>query len=131
MNLEQRQRVMQAIRKREALIAWALKNGDKDEAKRIRTELDELFAAAFRLHLRRISRFTLDIRPDATVQYRAKGKYDEEDTDIVQARLHGRARNGNHRRGESGARMGAGGRGTGDRQDRRAGQDPAGRVLIA
>ena len=47
MNLEQRQRVMQAIRKREALLAWALKNDDKDEAKRIRTELDELFAAAF------------------------------------------------------------------------------------
>ena len=37
------QRAMQAIRKREALLAWALKNGDKDEVKRIRTELDELF----------------------------------------------------------------------------------------
>ena len=47
MNIEQRQRVMQAIRKREALLAWALKNGEKDEAKRIRTELDELFAAVF------------------------------------------------------------------------------------
>ncbi len=46
-NAEGRQRAMQAIRKREALLAWALKNGDKDEAKRIRTELDELFAAAF------------------------------------------------------------------------------------
>ena len=47
MNIEQRQKVMQAIRKREALLAWALKNGDKDEAKRIRTELDELFSAVF------------------------------------------------------------------------------------
>ena len=47
MNIEQRQKVMQAIRKREALLAWALKNGDKGEARRIMTELDELFAAAF------------------------------------------------------------------------------------
>ena len=47
MNLEQRQRVMQAIRKREALLVRALKTGDKDEAKRITTALDELFAAAF------------------------------------------------------------------------------------
>lgn len=47
MNIEQRQKVMQAIRKREALLAWAIKNGDKDEAKRIRTELDELFASVF------------------------------------------------------------------------------------
>ena len=47
MNIEQRQKVMQAIRKREALLAWALKNGDKREAERLKHELLDLVETAF------------------------------------------------------------------------------------
>lgn len=47
MNMEQRQRVMQAIRKRETLLAWALKNGDKREAERLKHELLDLVETAF------------------------------------------------------------------------------------
>lgn len=39
--------VMQAIRKREALLAWALKNGDKREAERLKHELLDLVETAF------------------------------------------------------------------------------------
>lgn len=42
MNLEQRNRVMQAIRQREGLLAWAIKNNDTSEVNRLKAELDEL-----------------------------------------------------------------------------------------
>ena len=44
MNLEQRNRVMQAIRQREGLLAWAIKNNDKSEANRLKAELEALAA---------------------------------------------------------------------------------------
>lgn len=35
---------MQAIRQREGLLAWAIKNNDKAEVDRLKAELDELAA---------------------------------------------------------------------------------------
>lgn len=45
MNMEQRQKVMQAIRKREILLSWALRHGEKDEAERLEREIRSLMAA--------------------------------------------------------------------------------------
>ena len=45
MNMEQRQKVMQPIRKREILLSWALGHGEKDEAERLEREIRSLMAA--------------------------------------------------------------------------------------
>ena len=45
MNMGQRQKVMQAIRKREILLSWALGHGEKDEAERLEREIRSLMAA--------------------------------------------------------------------------------------
>ena len=45
MNMEQRQKVMRAIREREILLSWALGHGEKDEAERLEREIRSLMAA--------------------------------------------------------------------------------------